>query len=92
VIGRKRFIYDLWSDAVNTASRMESQGTPGEIQITRATYELLKDEFVCRPRGTIPVKGKGEMETWYLVGSRSHLVPDRSTPIPRVEGDLRPSG
>jgi adenylate cyclase len=71
VIGRKRFIYDLWSDAVNTASRMESQGTPGEIQITRATYELLKDEFVCRPRGTISVKGKGEMETWYLVGPRS---------------------
>ena len=91
MIGRKRFIYDLWSDAVNTASRMESQGTPGEIQITRATDELLKDEFVCRPRGTIPVKGKGEMETWYLVGSRSRLVPDRSTPIPRVEGDLRPS-
>jgi adenylate cyclase len=92
VIGRKRFIYDLWSDAVNTASRMESQGTPGEIQITRATYELLKDEFVCRPRGTIPIKGKGEMETWYLVGSRSHLVPDRSIPIPRVEGGLRPNG
>jgi guanylate cyclase len=71
VIGRKRFLYDLWSDAVNTASRMESHGTPGEIQITRETYELLKDEFVCRRRGTIPVKGKGEMETWYLVGSRS---------------------
>jgi adenylate cyclase len=71
VIGTKRFLYDLWGDAVNTASRMESHGMPGEIQITRATYELLKDEFVCRPRGTIPVKGKGEMETWYLVGSRS---------------------
>jgi guanylate cyclase len=71
VIGRKRFLYDLWGDAVNTASRMESHGTPGEIQITRATYELVKDEFVCRRRGTIPVKGKGEMETWYLVGSRS---------------------
>ena len=71
VIGRKRFLYDLWGDAVNTASRMESHGTPGEIQITRATYELLKDEFVCRRRGTIPVKGKGQMETWYLVGSRS---------------------
>ena len=70
VIGTKRFLYDLWGDAVNTASRMESQSTPGEIQITRATYELLKDEFVCRPRGTILVKGKGEMETWYLVGSR----------------------
>jgi adenylate cyclase len=70
VIGTKRFLYDLWGDAVNTASRMESQGTPGRIQITRATYELLKDDFVCEPRGTIPVKGKGRMETWYLVGAR----------------------
>jgi guanylate cyclase len=71
VIGSKRFLYDLWGDAVNTASRMESQGTAGEIQITRATYELLRDEFVCRRRGAILVKGKGEMETWYLVGPRS---------------------
>jgi guanylate cyclase len=71
VIGTKRFLYDLWGDAVNTASRMESQSMPGAIQITRATYELLKDEFECRPRGTIEVKGKGPMETWYLVGSRS---------------------
>jgi adenylate cyclase len=71
VIGTKRFLYDLWGDAVNMASRMESHGTPGEIQITLATYELLKDEFVCRRRGTILVKGKGEMETWYLVASRS---------------------
>ena len=71
VIGSKRFLYDLWGDAVNTASRMESQSTAGEIQITRATYELLKAEFVCRRRGTILVKGKGRMETWYLVGPRS---------------------
>jgi class 3 adenylate cyclase len=71
VIGTKRFVYDLWGDAVNTASRMESLSTPGDIQITEATYELLRDEFVCRPRGTIPVKGKGPMETWYLVGERS---------------------
>ena len=70
VIGRKRFLYDLWGDAVNTASRMESQGTSGRIQITRATYELLKDEFECEPRGTVEVKGKGAMETWYLVGPR----------------------
>ncbi len=71
VIGSKRFLYDLWGDAVNTASRMESLSTPGEIQITRDTYELLKDEFACRHRGTILVKGKGQMETWYLVGPRS---------------------
>ena len=71
VIGTKRLLYDLWGDAVNTASRMEAHSTPGEIQITRTTYELLKDEFVCRRRGTIEVKGKGRMETWYLVASRS---------------------
>ena len=71
VIGRKRFLYDLWGDAVNTAGRMQSDGTPGRIQITRATYELLRDEFVCERRGTIPVKGKGEMETWYLLGALS---------------------
>jgi class 3 adenylate cyclase len=70
VIGRKRFLYDLWGDAVNTASRMESHGTPGQIQVTRATYELLKDEFVLERRGTVALKGKGEMETWYLRGRR----------------------
>jgi adenylate cyclase len=73
VIGMKRFLYDLWGDAVNTASRMEANGTPGEIQITRATYELLKDEFVCEERGTVPIKGKGQMEAWYLVGPRSDV-------------------
>jgi guanylate cyclase len=70
VIGRKRFLYDLWGDAVNTASRMESHGTPGRIQITRATKDLLDDEFVVEPRGKITVKGKGEMEVWYLLGRR----------------------
>jgi class 3 adenylate cyclase len=70
VIGTKRFLYDLYGDAVNTASRMETHSVPGEIQITSATHELLKGEFDCTPRGSIPVKGKGEMETWYLVGPR----------------------
>jgi class 3 adenylate cyclase len=70
VIGRKRFLYDLWGDAVNTASRMESHGTPGRIQITRATFELLADEFECESRGAIAVKGKGEVEAWYLIGPR----------------------
>ena len=68
VIGRKKFIYDLWGDAVNTASRMESHGSDGTIQITRATYELIKDDFVCEPRGTLYVKGKGEMEAWQIYG------------------------
>src|SRR6185369_4775616 len=81
VIGRKRFLYDLWGDAVNTASRMESHGSPGQIQITRATYELVEDEFVCEPRGTLEVKGKGAMETWYLVGPRGAA----STPVASSE-------
>jgi guanylate cyclase len=66
VIGTKKFIYDLWGDAVNTASRMESHGQEGIIQITRATYELVKDDFVCESRGSVNVKGKGEMEVWYV--------------------------
>jgi adenylate cyclase len=66
VIGRRRFIYDLWGDAVNIASRMESHGAPGRIQISRATRELLGDEFVCEARGTIEVKGRGEVEAFYL--------------------------
>jgi adenylate cyclase len=74
VIGRMRFLFDLWGDAVNTASRMESQGTPNHIQITQATYELLRDEFECEPRGTVPIKGKGEMPTWYLVHRRESAV------------------
>ncbi|MCC6192295.1 MAG: adenylate/guanylate cyclase domain-containing protein [Anaerolineales bacterium] len=73
VIGRKKFIYDLWGDAVNTASRMESHGTPDRIQITRETHGLIQDEFVCEPRGTIMVKGKGEMEAWYLLAERTIL-------------------
>jgi adenylate cyclase len=80
VIGRKRFLYDLWGDAVNTASRMESQGTSDRIQITRATYELLEAEFVCEYRGPVPVKGKGDVETWYLIARRDRAnqpAPDK---------------
>lgn len=74
VIGRKKFIYDMWGDAVNTASRMESHGQGGKIQITRAMYELVKNDFVCEPRGTVNVKGKGEVEVWFVTGQRSNLV------------------
>jgi guanylate cyclase len=68
VIGRRRFLYDLWGDTVNMASRMESHGTSDEIQITRPTWELLRDDFVTEPIGLVEVKGKGEVETWRLVG------------------------
>src|SRR5215207_8876026 len=70
VIGRRRFLYDLWGDTVNMASRMESHGTPDTIQITRTTFELLRGDFVIEPVGLVDVKGKGAVETWRLVGQR----------------------
>jgi class 3 adenylate cyclase len=69
VIGQMKFQYDVWGEAVNTASRMESQGLPGQIQITQQTYELIKDQFVCQPRGLLPVKGLGQLPTYLLLGS-----------------------
>jgi adenylate cyclase len=68
VIGRNRFIYDLWGDTVNTASRMESLGVAGCIQVTARTHDRLGDGFRFQRRGPIPVKGKGEMVTWFLLG------------------------
>jgi adenylate cyclase len=67
VIGRRRFLYDLWGDTVNMASRMESHGTSDQIQITRPTWELLRDDFATESIGLVAVKGKGEVETWRLV-------------------------
>ncbi|HWD89343.1 MAG TPA: adenylate/guanylate cyclase domain-containing protein [Mucilaginibacter sp.] len=69
VIGAKKFAYDLWGDTVNTASRMESHCEAGKIQITGELYELVKDKFDCIARGTVAVKGKGSMSTWFLVSA-----------------------
>ncbi len=66
VIGKSKYIYDLWGDTVNLASRMESGGVPDGVQVTRAVYEKLKDEFAFEPRGMIEVKGKGSVEAWLL--------------------------
>ncbi len=68
VIGTSKFIYDLWGDAVNLASRMESLGEPGRIQVTPATYERLRDQYCFERRGWVAVKGKGEVEAYWLVG------------------------
>ncbi len=79
VIGAKKFIYDLWGDAVNIASRMESQGEAGRIQITAATHEQLGDRFQCEQRGTITVRGRGEIATYWLLGRQVEpLNRDRS--------------
>ncbi|HEY9901811.1 MAG TPA: adenylate/guanylate cyclase domain-containing protein [Candidatus Sericytochromatia bacterium] len=71
VIGIKKFIYDLWGDTVNTASRMESHGIPGSIQVTQVTYERLRENYLFEERGVIQVKGKGEMTTYLLIGKKS---------------------
>jgi|SRR5579863_2823 len=66
VIGKQKFLYDLWGDVVNTASRMESHGLAGRIQVADPTGEHLSNPFVLEERGVIDVKGNGEMRTWFL--------------------------
>jgi len=70
VIGKKKFIYDVWGDTVNIASRMESHSQPDSIQVTEATYQLLKDRYQLVLRGEVEVKGKGLMKTWFLEGAK----------------------
>ncbi|MEG4859429.1 adenylate/guanylate cyclase domain-containing protein [Microcoleus sp. K1-B6] len=71
VIGIKKFIYDLWGDTVNIASRMESQGLPWRVQVSDTTYNLLKHKYLFQERGMIEVKGKGVMKTYILIGRKS---------------------
>jgi len=72
VIGRNKFIYDLWGDTVNIASRMQSHGQPGAIQVTSKIYENLKDKFEFQSRGEIEVRGKGSMDVYFLTGRSPH--------------------
>jgi class 3 adenylate cyclase len=68
VIGTAKYSYDLWGDTVNTASRMESHGAPGEIHVSDACRAALADAFLLEERGVVEVKGKGPMRTWWLKG------------------------
>jgi class 3 adenylate cyclase len=70
VIGIKKFSYDLWGDTVNIASRMESHGIAGQIQVSDVTYKLLREQYLFKERGVIQVKGKGEMTTYLLIGRK----------------------
>ena len=74
VIGRKKFIYDLWGATVNVASRMESHGQTGTIQITRATYDLVGAEFDCESAGTVNVKGGEELDVWRVIGRKGRRL------------------
>ncbi|WP_044963838.1 adenylate/guanylate cyclase domain-containing protein [Sorangium cellulosum] len=71
VIGKKKFSYDLWGDAVNVASRMESSGEPGRIQVSEASYSLLARDFLLEERGLVAIKGKGAMKTYWLIGENT---------------------
>ncbi len=80
VVGARRFFYDVWGDAVNVASRMESTDPEGRIQVPQDVYERLRDRFELEERGDVEIKGKGVMHTWYLVGRKP--LPDTVVDIP----------
>ncbi len=71
VIGMRKFVYDVWGDTVNMASRMESHGLAGHIQVSEAVYEQLREDYRLQARGEIHIKGKGTMRTWFLLGKAS---------------------
>ncbi len=70
VVGIKKFAYDIWGDTVNIASRMESNSEPGKINVSEATYQLIKDQFTCTYRGEIEVKNKGKLKMYFVNGSK----------------------
>lgn len=72
IVGSKKYSYDIWGDTVNTASRMESSGEPGQINISGSTYEIIKDKFVCNYRGKIAAKNKGAIDMYFVEGNRSY--------------------
>ena len=91
VIGRSKFIYDLWGDTVNTASRMQSHGIPGKVQTTERAFQRLKDLFEFEERGPIDIKGKGRMRTFILIGERPSAGRKAQRSIRGSLATLRPS-
>ena len=90
VIGKRKFIYDLWGDAVNVASRMESSGEPGMIQVTEATFAKIRDKFLLEPRGVVDIKGRGKMKTYLLTGRKRDDAGDCLTPHPEARSEAEP--
>jgi class 3 adenylate cyclase len=93
VIGEDKFAYDLWGDTVNTASRMESTGVPGHIQVTARAYERLRHRYHLEERGSVRIKGKGEMTTYFLLGPRGRArTAEPPARLPRARPRLSPAG
>ncbi|KAA0109513.1 adenylate/guanylate cyclase domain-containing protein [Mycolicibacterium sp. P1-5] len=91
VVGARRFFYDVWGDAVNVASRMETTDPEGRIQVPQDVYERLRDGFLLEERGDVEVKGKGLMHTWYLVDRRAAVAPDSNRPAQEETGRVESS-
>ncbi len=91
VVGTRKFFYDVWGDAVNTASRMESTGEAGRIQIAPATQERIKDHFILESRGISEIRGKGRMQTWFLVGRDPDAHSGRPVPSPLSGPPAKPA-
>lgn len=89
VVGHKKLSYDIWGDTVNTASRMESSGEAGKINISGTTYEFAKDFFICRHRGKMPVKYKGELDMYFVEGIVNELRDEQGTPNNRFRFKLQ---
>lgn len=89
VIGHYKFAYDIWGDTVNTASRMESSGLPGEVNISQATYELIKDFFSCEYRGKVQAKNKGEIDMFLVKGILPELRKPGKYEIPNDKFAIR---
>jgi adenylate cyclase len=90
VVGARKFFYDVWGDAVNVASRMESTDVEGRIQVPQSMYERLKHDYLLEERGVLDIKGKGPMHTWYLVGRRNEER-TRDTELDWVSGSTAQS-
>lgn len=82
VVGHKKFAYDVWGDTVNTASRMESSGLAGEINISQSTYDLVQKWFVCEHRGQVSAKNKGEIDMYLLKRIRAEYCADAEGRVP----------
>jgi adenylate cyclase len=91
VVGARRFFYDVWGDAVNVASRMETTDPEGRIQVPQDVYERLRDGFILEERGDVEVKGKGLMHTWYLVDRRAAAAPRSNRPAQEETGRVESS-
>ncbi len=85
VVGKRKFAYDIWGDTVNTASRMESSGSPGAINISEATYQSVKDFFICQHRGKVAAKNKGEMNMYFVERIIPELSHDKDGQVPNQE-------